>query len=146
MVTQSDTAQTCGSGDVPVLSTSRVLALVEAASVSALTRRMPTRFTSLGGRVELRHLAPAPLGARVTARAVLERRTGNRLWFTVTVHDDNQRLLADGRLLRVVIDREEFLAELRDTVPAGSPEPPTAEPSSTEPPPVTIETVRIWSD
>lgn len=112
-VTQADTAQTSGTGDVPVLSTPRVLALAEAASVQALTRRMPTRLTSVGSRVELTHLAPAVLGSKVSALAVLERREGDRLWFTVTVRHRDGTLLASGRLERVLLDREEFLARTR---------------------------------
>ena len=61
-VTDADTAQTLGSGDVPVLGTPRVLALAEAATVLATTSRLPTGTTTVGTAVTLRHLAPTPIG------------------------------------------------------------------------------------
>ncbi|HIV57948.1 MAG TPA: thioesterase [Candidatus Stackebrandtia faecavium] len=111
-VTQADTAQTLGSGDVPVLGTPRVLALAEAATVSALTRRIETRFTSVGTRVELRHLAATRLGTTVWAEAVLRERDGNRLVFDVRVIDDADRVIAEGMLERALIDREEFMSRV----------------------------------
>ena len=57
-VTDADTAQAVGSGDVPVLGTPRVLALAEAATVAATATRMPAGSTTVGIRVELEHLAP----------------------------------------------------------------------------------------
>ena len=40
-VTEADTAQSLGSGDVPVLGTPRVLALAETATVAATARQLP---------------------------------------------------------------------------------------------------------
>ena len=66
-VTDADTAQAIGSGDVPVLGTPRVLALAEAATVRALARRLETGTTTVGSRVELEHRAPTPVGRTVIA-------------------------------------------------------------------------------
>ncbi|MGH8793264.1 MAG: thioesterase family protein [Stackebrandtia sp.] len=110
-VAQIDTAQAQGSGDVPVLGTPRVLALAEAACVSALTRRIPTNLTTVGVRVDLRHTRAVPLGHDVTATSVLKRRDGRRLVFAVTVADSGGAEVATGEIERVIVDREEFLAD-----------------------------------
>ena len=70
-VGEADTAQTLGSGDVPVLGTPRVLALCEAATVRATARYLPPGTTTVGTRVELEHLAATPVGGTVTAEARL---------------------------------------------------------------------------
>jgi fluoroacetyl-CoA thioesterase len=110
-VTEPDTAQDVGSGDVPVLATPRLLALAEAATVRATAGRLPGGSTSLGTRVELEHLAATPIGGTVTATVKLSTVDGRRLAFTVAVHDDDQ-LVARGTIERVVVDRERFLAKV----------------------------------
>jgi predicted thioesterase len=108
-VSSADTAAALGSGEVPVLGTPRVLALCEQACVRALAGHLAPGQTSVGTRVELDHLAPAPVGATVRARAVLEAVEGRRLRFRVELRD-GARTLAEGRLLRALVDRERFLA------------------------------------
>jgi fluoroacetyl-CoA thioesterase len=107
-VTDSDTAQAVGSGDVPVLGTPRVLALVEAATVVATATRMPAGMTTVGTRVELDHRAPTPVGRTVVARAQLAKVDGRRLLFEVTV-TDGSATVAEGRIERVLVDRHKFV-------------------------------------
>ena len=57
-VTDADTAQTLGSGDVPVLGTPRVLAIAEAATVAA-TARIGTRTKTETRRTAGALLRPA---------------------------------------------------------------------------------------
>ncbi|ADD42721.1 thioesterase family protein [Stackebrandtia nassauensis] len=112
IVTQADTAQSLGSGDVPVLGTPRVLALAEAAIVMSLTRRIPTTMTTVGTRVRLRHLAAVPLGRMVAARARLRGRDGNKLTFDISLVDGDNNLVADGEIERALVDRADFLTRL----------------------------------
>lgn len=108
-VTDADTAQALGSGDVPVLATPRVLALVEAASVRATARNLPSGTTTVGTRVDLEHLVATPVGHTVTAQARLTAVDGRRLVFAVTLHD-GERLAARGTVERALVDRSRFLA------------------------------------
>jgi fluoroacetyl-CoA thioesterase len=108
-VTEADTARALGSGDVPVLATPRVLALAEAATVAAITGTLPESATSVGTRVDLEHIAATPVGGTVIAEAVLSTVDGRRLEFAVTVRD-RSGVVARGRVHRVVVDRERFLA------------------------------------
>ncbi|MEV1286264.1 hotdog domain-containing protein [Micromonospora sp. NPDC049679] len=107
-VTDSDTAQAVGSGDVPVLGTPRVLALVEAATVAATASRMPPGMTTVGIRVELDHRAPTPVGRTVVARAQLAKVDGRRLLFEVSV-SDGTTTAAEGRVERMLVDRHRFV-------------------------------------
>jgi fluoroacetyl-CoA thioesterase len=114
LVTDADTAQAVGSGDVPVLGTPRVLALAEAATVAATTRHLPSGATTVGLRVELSHLAPTPVGRTVTARARLTRVEGRRLHFEIAVCDGTTTV-AEGRVERVLVDRHRFVSRAVDT-------------------------------
>lgn len=107
-VTDSDTAQAVGSGDVPVLGTPRVLALAEAATVAATATRMPSGMTTVGLRVELDHKAPTPVGRTVAAQARLAKVDGRRLLFEILV-TDGQTTVAEGRVERMLVDRHRFV-------------------------------------
>ena len=107
-VTDADTAQAVGSGDVPVLGTPRVLALVEAATVAATAHRLPPGATTVGTRVELDHRAPTAVGRTVRAEARLSKADGRRLTFEVIVQD-GEEVVAEGRVERIVVDRQRFV-------------------------------------
>ncbi|MFC0003076.1 thioesterase family protein [Micromonospora siamensis] len=113
-VTDADTARAVGSGDVPVLGTPRVLALAEAATVAATAARMPAGRTTVGTRVELEHLAATPVGRTVVAQARLSAVQGRRLAFEVAV-TDGAETVARGRVERVLVDRERFVARAGGT-------------------------------
>lgn len=110
-VTALDSADAFGSGDVPVLATPRVVALVEAATVAAVAGHLAEGQTTVGTRVELDHVAATPLGATVTAEATLTTVDGRRLGFDVVLRDGAVEA-AKGRVERVTVDRERFLARL----------------------------------
>ena len=108
VVTTADTADTFRSGDVPVLSTPRVVALCEEAAVDAIKGRLETGQTSVGMRIQLDHLAPTAIGGSVTVDSRLEKVEGRRLIFNVSVNDE-RGLVAAGKVTRVVVDRGHFL-------------------------------------
>jgi fluoroacetyl-CoA thioesterase len=108
-VAEQDTAVALGSGDVPVLGTPRVLALAERATVAAVAGAVGPGATTVGTRVELDHLAASAVGATVRATAELQRVDGRRLEFAVELRD-GARLAARGRVTRVLVDRDAFLA------------------------------------
>jgi fluoroacetyl-CoA thioesterase len=110
-VTDADTAQAVGSGDVPVLATPRLLALAEAATVAATATRMGPGMTTVGTRVELEHRVATPIGRTVVAIAQLAKVDGRRLLFEVVVTEGGQTV-AEGRVERVMLDRQRFLAKV----------------------------------
>jgi predicted thioesterase len=107
-VTDADTAQSLGSGDVPVLGTPRVLALAEAATVAATARQLPPGVTTVGTKVDLEHRAATPVGRLVTAQATLSKAEGRTLLFEVVVRE-GERIVAQGRVERAVVDRQRFI-------------------------------------
>lgn len=114
VVTDADTASAFRSGDVPVLATPRALALGEQATVAALAGNMLDGHTSVGMRVSLDHLKASPVGAVITAAAVIERVEGRRITFGVELTDHDGDIVAHGKVVRVFVKRDDFLARLPD--------------------------------
>ena len=113
-MTDVDTALALHTGDVAVLATPRLVALCEEASCQALVGRLGEGRTSVATRVQFDHLAPAAVGATVTAEATLERVEGRRLVFTVSAtlrSDACAGLVGAGRLTHVLVDEAAFLAK-----------------------------------
>jgi predicted thioesterase len=110
VVSADDTAKALGSGDFDVLGTPRLIALCEEATMSALTDQLDADSSSVGMRIRVDHLQPTPVGASVTADAVLDKIDGRRLTFTVSVSDSGG-LVAAGKITRAVIDRASFMAK-----------------------------------
>src|SRR5688572_28249124 len=109
VVADADTAVSLRSGSVAVLGTPRLVALFEEATMAALFGRLPAGTTTVGMRVQIDHLQPTAVGGKVFAEASLERIEGRRLTFTVSASDD-KGLVAAGKVTRVVVDVEKFLA------------------------------------
>jgi predicted thioesterase len=110
VVTDIDTAIAIGSGDVPVLATPRVVALVEEATVAATAKQLAAGQTTVGTRVELDHHAATVVGATVVAEARLAAVDGRVLRFEVVLRE-GATVAAQGIVERVVVDRERFLAK-----------------------------------
>jgi fluoroacetyl-CoA thioesterase len=112
VVGDQDTAVALGSGDVDVLATPRLISLCEEATMRAVAGLLAEGQTSVGVRVRFDHLTPVRVGSQVTAEAVLEKVEGRRLVFTVTA-TDAAGLVGAGRVTRVVVDLDSFLAKAR---------------------------------
>lgn len=111
-VDDTRTAMTLGSGDMPVLATPAMMALMENAAMMAVAGHLPEGCTTVGGQIESSHLKPTPIGAEVTATAELERIEGRKLFFKVSAHQGDT-LIGEGKHLRFIVDREKFLARLQ---------------------------------
>jgi fluoroacetyl-CoA thioesterase len=111
-VTEADTARVLGSGDLEVLGTPALLALVERATVAAVAAAVPPEATTVGTGVQLDHLRASPVGAVITVTARLVTVDGRALRFEVAAEDEAGTLIGHGEIRRVVVDRERFLARL----------------------------------
>jgi predicted thioesterase len=108
-VTEADTAAKLGSGLVPVFATPALVALMEAAAVQALAGRLPEGRTTVGGRIDIRHLAATPIGMTVRARAELTEVEGRKLTFKIEAWDEVEKI-GEAIHERIVIDLEKFVA------------------------------------
>ncbi len=108
VVGEADTAIALRSGDVPVLGTPRIVALMEQAAVAALAGSLDVGVTSVGTRIGVDHLAASLVGADVNATAEVVALDGRAVSFRLMVHEGD-RLVASGDHVRFVVDRSRFL-------------------------------------
>lgn len=88
IVDESCTADAWGSGLLPVLSTPRVIALMEQAACAALADAMEEGKTTVGTRIDMQHTAATPMGMRVYAKAELVAVEGRALTFHIESFDE----------------------------------------------------------
>ena len=113
IVAEQHLASSVGSGLVPVFSTPMLIALLENAAVDALRPVLPEGQTSVGTRLDVRHLAPTPPGMRVRGYAELIRVDGRSLVFNVWAEDEKERI-GEGVHERAVTDRARFDKRVRE--------------------------------
>lgn len=106
-----DTARHHGTGEAEVLSTPRLLQLMQQATMDALEGQLPEGIITAGLRINLDHLKGSEVGAFVEADAVLTRIEGRRLVFEAEA-TSGQHTVGVGRIIRVQIDEKKFLAGL----------------------------------
>ncbi len=110
-VDETNTAIAIGSGDLPVLATPAMMALMENAAMLAVKDSMPDGRTTVGGHIESSHLKPSPIGSKVEATAVLEKIEGRKLYFKVSARQ-GETLIGEGSHLRFIVDRERFMGAM----------------------------------
>ncbi len=110
-VTDAVTAITMGSGDMPVLATPAMMALMENAAMLAVADHLPEGSTTVGGHISASHLKPTKLGDTVTATATVTHVEGKKIEFKVEARCGDT-LLGDGTHLRFIVDREKFMCRL----------------------------------
>ena len=110
-VTLDKTALAVGSGDMEVLATPMMMALMENAAMLAVVEELPEGCTTVGGHIESSHVKPSKVGAEVSATATLTKVEGKKLTFHV-VAKMNDNIIGEGTHLRFVVNKEKFLASL----------------------------------
>lgn len=108
----SHTALEMGSGDMHVLATPTMVALMENAAMNAVSEHLPKGSTTVGGMINTTHLKPSPLGETVQATAVLTEIEGRKLTFSIQAKDSKGDVIGEGTHIRFVVDRERFLSKL----------------------------------
>lgn len=110
-VTEAVTAITMGSGDMAVLATPAMMALMENAAMLAVAEHLPEGCTTVGGHIASSHLKPSRLGDTITATATVTKVDGKKIEFKVEARCGDT-LLGEGTHLRFVVDRTKFLSRL----------------------------------
>lgn len=86
-VTEKDTAESWGSGTLPVLATPRMILLIEQTACDALKGKLPEGDTSVGTLVDIAHVSASPVGTEVVCRTEVVEVDRARIRFRVTVTD-----------------------------------------------------------
>lgn len=110
-VTDDNTAIALGSGDMSVLATPALIALMENAAMLAVAPHLPEGTTTVGGHIEASHLRPSAIGTAVEATAELSGKDGKKLYFKIVARQGHT-IIGEATHLRFIVDREKFMANL----------------------------------
>lgn len=111
-VTPEVTAEYIGSGDLAVLATPAMCALMENAAMMAVAPHLEAGQTTVGTALNIEHLRATPIGKTVTATAVLTEVEGRKLSFNIAARDE-KGIIGEGTHSRFVVDRERFMDKLK---------------------------------
>jgi len=111
VVREEDLASQVGIFALDVLSTPRLIQLLEAAAIEAIKGFIPPDQISLGTQVKIKHLSPTPLGMKVTAQALLKEVDQSQLLFWVDAYDEKEKV-AEGEHERILVSKERFLQQV----------------------------------
>src|SRR5438105_5925880 len=87
----------------PVLATPVMIMVMENAALNALKPYLDAGESAVGTHVDVRHVAPTPIGQRVAGEAEVTRVDGRRIEFTVRARDDTEEI-GTGTHERVIVD------------------------------------------
>lgn len=110
-VSEDLTAMKIGSGDMAVLATPMMMALMENAAMLAVKKALSEGETTVGGYIESSHLKPSKIGDIVRAEAEVTKVDGKKIEFKVAAYS-GETLLGEGTHLRFIVDREKFMSRL----------------------------------
>ncbi len=114
-VTPDMTAKAIGSGGLEVFGTPFMMGLMEYAAMQCVQPELPEGKGNVGVEISSSHLAPTPVGMKVTATAEVTgiSANGKMITFKVTAHDADG-LIGEGTHTRAVIDNARFLQKCND--------------------------------
>ncbi len=112
-VDENMTAASMKSGNLQVLATPYMIALMEQASAELCQKFLPDGISSVGTMVNIQHLAATSLGAPVRAVATLTDFDGRKASFEVTAYD-NAGIIGKGTHERFTIKIDSFLKKTEE--------------------------------
>ena len=114
VVTRENTAESLGSGALPVFGTPYLAAMMENAAYTLMQRSLPEGRTSVGTRLDISHVSPSPIGMRVRAEARVTAisENGKIIDFEVAAYDE-AGLIGEGTHQRAVVNTERFMSKCR---------------------------------
>ena len=108
--TEEDSAAAVGNTNVDVVATTSLILFLEAVAAELIDDCCEAGEISVGSAVNVRHLAAAPIGARIKATAKVTAVQGRRIDFAVEAHHGRKTLMI-GTHQRVVVNQERFMKQ-----------------------------------
>jgi len=108
VVGRQDLASVMGNIGAEVLSTHRVVLLMELAARNVIKDRLPEGMMTVGTFIRIQHFAASPLGSKVRAEASLKKVDGRKLVFDVIARDEFEKI-AEGENEQLMVSINKFL-------------------------------------
>lgn len=111
IVNHQNTAAAMGSGDLQVLATPALVALMENAAMNAVKPYLETGSTTVGAQIDASHLKPSGIGETVKATAILQEVNERKLTFSIEA-SDSKGVVGKATHTRYIVDAERFMSKL----------------------------------
>lgn len=108
VVSEEITAAKMRSGSLPVLATPFMVALMEQAASELCDKHLDEGLSTVGTALNIQHLAPTPVGAKVKAVATVTEYDGRKVCFDVEAYDE-VGLIGKGTHERFTIKIDKFM-------------------------------------
>ena len=108
LVTSENTAKALGSGGLPVYATPAMITLMELCAAESVLPYLPEGSSSVGTRIDVKHLSATPVGITVRCETELVEVDRRRLVFACKAFDD-AGLIGEGIQERFVVDNAKFM-------------------------------------
>lgn len=112
VVTDAHSAAALGSGDLPVLGTPAMIALMEQAAMRAIAPFLDSTESSVGVLLNISHNRATAVGDTVIATATVIDVDGRRIDFEVNATDSSKTVIGTGTHTRFVVDKEKFMTKI----------------------------------
>lgn len=110
IVTENDTAKAVGSGELEVLATPKMCALMEESAYKCIAPYLENGASSVGTSLNIKHLSATPVGMKVTAVAKVTEVDGRRVVFSLSAYDESGAI-GEGTHERFIVYSEKFVSK-----------------------------------
>ena len=107
IVTAENTALALNSGSLKVFATPAMIQLIERAAAELVEKNLPPELTSVGTAINIKHVAPSPIGMNIRAEVKIVSVDGRKIIFDVAVFDERGEI-GHGSHERFIVDRKKF--------------------------------------
>ena len=114
-VTNQNTARALGSGGLDVYATPAMIADLEFCAAASVHPLLPEGSSTVGTRIDIKHLAATPIGMRVRCETELIEIDRSRLVFLCRVFDE-AGLIGEGTQERFIVDNEKFMEKTQQKI------------------------------
>lgn len=112
VVKEMETAQSAGSGDLPILSTPHMIAYMENTAKTLMQQSLKEGDTSVGMEINVKHLAPTLLDKKVTVKAEQTNQSKNIYTYRIEAYvEDN--LIGKATHKRAIVNEDKFMSRLK---------------------------------
>lgn len=105
-------AKKVGSGELEVLSTPMMIALIEETAWKSTAPYLEEGTTTVGTKIDISHLSATPIGLNIICDTELIEIDNRRLVFKVNVRDEKTKI-GEGIHERFIVNKEKFIEKTK---------------------------------
>lgn len=110
-VSEDQTAESLGSGLLPVFSTPAMIALMENTAMQMID--VQEGQSSVGISIDVKHIKASPVGEKITCKTTINSIEGRKYTFEAEATDESGDIIGCGTHERFVIDIEKFMQKIK---------------------------------